>query len=372
MAKRRVLFIVESFILGGAERVLVDIVNHLDSQKFDISVFSIFKRSVYSGYNVEIESPFKPHVHYKWLVNNENQWLYRLFNFLLVRIPSLLYRFLVGDKYDVVVAFYEGAPTFLVAKAKIKGKKIAWLHTSTNLSQKGKSYEALIQQDRYYSAFSGIIAVSEGVKEDFVHLFPLQKDKVAVIHNPIDGDSILKKSKQEIDAQHPDCPLFVSVGRMTPAKGYDRYLRVINQLVKGGYRFEVWIIGGGNRTEHESFCQKNGLNNVKFLGNQSNPYPYMKMADWIVVPSLIEGLSTVVMEGIVLSKPILATECPGMKEILSDYKVGRIVSNNEISIMEGLLQIITSSQVMFHKIIETDLLRPIKQIESILFSQNNR
>lgn len=368
MVKKRILFIIESFILGGAERVLVDIVNHLDQNKFEIAVFSIFKRSVYRNYNTEIDNPFKEHIHYKWLINNGNQLLYRVFSFFLVRIPSLLYGLLVRDNYDVVVAFYEGAPTAFVANANIKGKKIAWLHTSTDLSQKGKSYEALMLQNHYYSTFSGIIAVSEGVKEDFVHLFPLQKDKVKIIHNPIDMDSILRRSEQKIDAQHPGCPLFVSVGRMTPAKGYDRYLRVINKLVKEGYRFEVWILGGGDRTEYESFCHNNGLNNVKFLGNQSNPYPYMKLADWIVVPSLIEGLSTVVMEGIALSKPILATECPGMKELLSDYIVGRIVSNNETSIMDGLLQIITSSQIMSHKIIERDLLRPIKQIEAILYA----
>ena len=345
MAKKRILFIIESFILGGAERVLVDIVNHLDQNKFEITVFSIFKKSVYRNYNTEIDNPFKQHIHYKWLVNNGNQLLYRVFSFLLVRIPSLLYGLLVGDKYDVVVAFYEGAPTAFVANAKITGKKIAWLHTSTDLSQKGKSYGALMRQNHYYSTFSDIIAVSEGVKEDFVHLFPMQKNKVKVIHNPIDTDSIQERSKQKIDAQHPGCPLFVSVGRMTPVKGYDRYLRVINNLVKEGYRFEVWIIGGGDRTDYESFCQENGLDNVKFLGNRSNPYPYMKMADWIVVPSLIEGLSTVVMEGIVLGKAVLATDCPGMKELLGNSEFGLIIDNQEEALFCEIKRLLNNSSL---------------------------
>lgn len=364
MIKRKVIFIIESFILGGAERVLVDIANHLDSQKFDITICSIFKRSVYKNYQATIENPFNPHVHYRWLVNNEYQWLYRIFNYLLVRFPSFLYNLLVGDKYDVVVAFYEGTPTAFVANTHLnRGKKIAWLHTSTELSQKGKSLVALKQQEYYYSAFSKIVAVSDGVKQSFIQLFPSQKEKVSVVHNPIDSESIIKKSSEPISHSHPDCPLLVSVGRMTPAKGYDRYLRVINKLVKEGFRFEVWIIGGGDRKEYEAYCQENKLDNVKFLGNKDNPYPYMKMADWVVVPSFVEGLSTVVMEGLVLGKPILATDCPGMRELLGES----VVENNEDSLEEGLRRILTGREFENQNLNNKSIkLYDIKSIEDVI------
>ena len=346
MNKKKVIFIIESFILGGAERVLVDIANHLDPQKFDITVCSIFKRSVYSSYQATIENPFKSHVHYKWLVNNESQWLYRIFNYLLVRFPVFLYNLLVGDKFDVVVAFYEGTPTSFVANAKLKhGKKITWLHTSTELSQKGKSLVALKQQEHYYSAFYKIIAVSEGVKQSFIQLFPSLKDNVLVVHNPMDSEAIIKKSKEPISLSHPDCPLLVSVGRMTPAKGYDRYLRVINRLDKENFKFEVWIIGGGDRTEYEAYCKENRLDNVKFLGSLSNPYPYMKMADWIVVPSLIEGLGMVVLEGLALSKAIMMTECIATKELLGDSYYGLIVGNNFNSLYEGMKNVLNNDSI---------------------------
>ena len=364
MNKKKVIFIIESFILGGAERVLVDIANQLDPQKFDITVCSIFKRSVYSSYQATIENPFKPHVHYKWLVNNDFKWLYRIFNYLLVRLPAFLYKLLVGDKYDVVVAFYEGAPTSFVANAKLKhGKKITWLHTSTELSQKGKSIVALKQQEHNYSAFQKIVAVSEGVKQSFIQLFPSLKDNVLVVHNPIDSETIIKKSREPIALSHPDCLLLVSVGRMTPAKGYDRYLRVINRLVEENFKFEVWIIGGGDRTGYEDYCSENRLDNVKFLGGQSNPYPYMKKADWVVVPSFVEGLSTVVMEGLVLGKPILATDCPGMRELLGES----VVDNNEDSIEDGLRRILTGNQLHDQNLNNISIqLYDIKSIEDII------
>ena len=65
MHKKKVIFIIESFILGGAERVLVNIANHLDPKEFDITVCSIFKKSVFNNYKPPINIPFEPHIHYK-------------------------------------------------------------------------------------------------------------------------------------------------------------------------------------------------------------------------------------------------------------------------------------------------------------------
>ena len=135
------------------------------------------------------------------------------------------------------------------------------------------------------------------------------------------------------------------------------------QSAEENFKFEVWIIGGGDRTEHEAYCKENRLENVRFLGSQSNPYPYMKKADWIVVPSLIEGLSTVVMEGLVLGKPILATDCPGMRELLGEF----VVENNEDSLEEGLRRILTGvelqNQNLNNKFI---MLYDIKSIEDVI------
>ena len=71
MKKKKVLFLIESFIVGGAEKVLIDIVNHLNPDKYDITVCSVFKHSVYKGYDKTFEKPFKEHIKYKYLINNK-------------------------------------------------------------------------------------------------------------------------------------------------------------------------------------------------------------------------------------------------------------------------------------------------------------
>ena len=182
------------------------------------------------------------------------------------------------------------------------------------MSQQGKNEKELEIQYKYYNQYERIVAVSQGVADSFTSVFNL-KDKTIVIYNPINDQPIIEKSQYPIAIKKTIYPTFVSVGRMTEAKGYDRWLRVLLELKNKGYKFHSWIIGGGNRDKYEQFVIDNQLTEyVTFLGHQDNPYPYMVKADWIACPSILEGLSTVVLESITLGKAIVATDCPGMKE----------------------------------------------------------
>ena len=374
MKKKKVLFLIESFIVGGAEKVLIDIVNHLNSNKYDITVCSVFKHSVYKGYDKTFEKPFKDHINYRYLINNTYHWLYLIFNFLLARIPNIIYQLFIGDKYDTVIAFYEGLPTYWIANAKLKkGKKIAWLHTSTQLSQQGKSFLELEKQHKYYTEFEKIVAVSQGVADSFTTLFNL-KDKVTVIYNPINSQTIIEKSLLPSPIKKTTNPTFVSIGRMTEAKGYDRWLRILLKLKNKGYKFQSWIIGGGDRDKYETFVKDNHLTDyIIFLGHQDNPYPYIQQADWIACPSLIEGLSTVVLESLILKKAIITTDCPGMKELLGENQYGIVCDNNEdtITYMTEKVLCIPSLQKQYESALlnypfEFELKKSIYQIENLL------
>lgn len=374
MKKKKVLFLIESFIVGGAEKVLIDIVNHLNSNKYDITVCSVFKHSVYKGYDKTFEKPFKDHINYRYLINNTYHWLYLIFNFLLARFPNIIYQLFIGDKFDTVIAFYEGLPTYWISNAKLKkGKKIAWLHTSTQLSQQGKSFIELEKQYKYYTEFEKIVAVSQGVADSFTTLFNL-KDKVTVIYNPINSQTIIKQSQQSLSIEKTNYPTFVSVGRMTEAKGYDRWLRVLLKLKNKGYKFRSWIIGGGDRDKYEAFVKDNHLTDyIIFLGHQDNPYPYIQQANWIACPSLVEGLSTVVLESLILKKAIITTDCPGMKELLGENQYGIVCDNNEetITYMTEKVLCIPSLQKQYESALlnypfEFELKKSIYQIENLL------
>ena len=343
---KRILFIIESFSFGGCEKALIETANLLCDNGYDVSVLSLFKKSIYRGYAFNADVLFDKRVHYAYLSDNSVAWKYRLTCFLLHRCPAALYRVFVRNNYDRVVAFCEGAPTRFVAKATIKKNlKIAWLHTATELSQKGKSAEALVIEKALYQRFSKIVAVSKGVAESFVRTFPSLESKLAVAYNPINLHRIREMAYMAIDPVKPPYPLLVSVGRITWAKGYDRYLRVIKRLKERGLLFSVWIIGGGDCRPLEAFCQSTKLDCVHFWGNKTNPYPYMLMADWIVVPSYVEGLSTVLIEGLALGKATISTACCGSEEIIGNNEFGLLVGNDETSLLSGLSQALTTPEL---------------------------
>ena len=84
--KKKLLFLIESMMVGGAERVLISLVNNLSPSQYDVTVVSVFRKSVYEGYDCTFEDSLKSHVHYKYLIDNTNKYKYKLFNFLPIFI----------------------------------------------------------------------------------------------------------------------------------------------------------------------------------------------------------------------------------------------------------------------------------------------
>jgi len=341
---RKVVFIVESLAVGGAERALLDIVNNMDAGRFDVTVVSLYKWSVYQGYKDMLPASFRQGVRYRYLVNNHIRILYLLFNFLLNRAPSVVFRLFIGDRYDTVVAFYEGAPVRLVSRAALKrGKKVTWIQTSVSLSQRGKSPEEIRSEGNLYGEFDRIVALSRGAAQDFVGMFPSLKERMRVAYHPMDMSAILRKAEAPMELPEVRHPLLVSVGRMTWAKGYDRYLRVVRRLADKGYKFHVWIVGGGDSSPFERYCREASLDNVLFLGHKENPYPFIEAADWFVLPSYVEGFGTVSMEALALGRAVMATRCCGSEELLGDSEYGLVVENDEEALEEGLERILSDS-----------------------------
>ena len=344
MKKKKVLFLIESFIVGGAEKVLIDIVNHLNPDKYDITVCSVFKHSVYKGYDKTFEKPFKNHIKYKYLINNTYHWLYLIFNFLLARFPNIIYQLFIGDKYNTVIAFYEGLPTYWISNAKLKkGKKIAWLHTTTELSQKTKNQNT---EKHIYSQYNQIIAVSKSVAKSFRQLFQLIEIPISIQYNPIN----IKQIRHNIPLSSPqknNIFTFISVGRITEVKGYDRILRVANKLKDKGYSFQWWIIGGGDIGSLQNLIENYSLNDtVFFLGHQDNPYPFIYQSDCFVSASYTEGLGMALIEALALEKAVLCSNYDAAKEILENDKYGMIFEQSDEDFFRKIEKIFQHPEIL--------------------------
>ncbi len=89
----------------------------------------------------------------------------------------------------------------------------------------------------------------------------------------------------------------------------------------------------------EMICKYNLKDNIRLIGYQNNPYPYMKMADLFILSSLWEGFGHVIVESMVCGTPVLATDCPhGPREILEDGKYGWLVNINDHHAMAKKLE----------------------------------
>ena len=332
---KKIAFYIESLVVGGAEKVLIDLVNNMNLNQFDITVISIFKNSVYDQYCYQIEDTFKNGINYRYLIDNGIRRKYLGFNYLFQRInKKWIYKRLVKEQFDIEIAFYEGLPTEFVANSANKRSiKLAWLHTNQDRLYKQLTIEEKKQKEMLYKNFDKIIAVSNGVKGSFHNIFP--EMKVKTLYNPVNIDEIRKKSMdKDYRKNSKNEVLFVSVGRLIPIKGYDRLLQGLKKIKQMEYKWKYWMIGDGSEKEKlENLIRKLELeDNVKMLGHQDNPYYYLKNADYLICSSYEEGFSTVVLEAMALGVPVITTDCTGMKDIFGMYECGIICENSQ----EGL------------------------------------
>lgn len=343
---KKVAFIIESNAVGGAERVLRDLVKYIDTSKFDVTIVSLFKNSVYGGTS-QFTDFFS--CKYRWIIDNDDSTKAKVGSFLINRVPNLFYQLFIRTKYDVLVAFYEGMPTTFVSSLRTSSKKVAWLHTSVDLSIPVRKESVLKAKLNVYSFFDRIVGVSNGVSNGFAALFPSLTDKIFTAYNPTDLSRIRTLSSEPKDIPVSDKFTFVAVGRIIPCKGYERLINVAQKLKEDGLDFVVWIIGGGGgHVRLMKLAEEKGVGECfVFYGNQSNPYVYMKKANCVISSSHIEGLSTVLIEGLVLGKLIVATNCNGTEEIIGkNSEWGVLVDNSEDGLYEGMKKVLQNKCII--------------------------
>lgn len=339
--KTKVLFFIESLAGGGAEKTLSTIINHINKEKFDITVVTVIANGIY----VDQISRF---VKFKPLIKTHNLILYKiLYHLIYFYLPlRMIYNLFFPKGNDVEVAFCEGFATKLLAHSPNKNK-IAWVHTDmlVNPWTQGLVYSSIDKERKAYLKYNKVICVSETVKQSVKTKFGVVAD---TIYNPIDSDEIISKSKEKIALPIKRKLRIVTIGRLVEQKGYDRLVRVVNELRNEGFSFELWILGDGPEKKGlVDYIDKNNLDDyIKLWDYISNPYPYMITCDIFVCSSRCEGYSTAVTEAVILELPVITTLCAGMKELLGDNTHGVIVENEDMALLEPLRKIISDPKYL--------------------------
>lgn len=343
---KKILFLIHDLGPGGAEKVLVNLVNNMDPQHFDITVMALFG----GGVN---EQFLKPHIHYiacfKHMIRG-NSHLMKLLT------PRQLHNWLIKDRYDIEVSYLEGPSARVISGCPHEDTKlVSWIHVEQHTKAvAAQSFRSYAESVHCYERFHQTVCVSEYVKQDFLSLYPGLRS-VCVLYNTNETDQILAKAKDPVepgifrDGEIRLC----GVGKLMPIKGFDRIARIHKRLRDDGFPVHTYILGeGSERTKIEAYVKENGLeDSVTLLGYQTNPYKYLARCDLFVCASTAEGFSTAATESLILGVPVCTVEVSGMTEMLGENnEYGIVTGNNEDALYRGIKELLDEPEKMtFYK-----------------------
>lgn len=322
--KRKILFFIPSLAGGGAERTIVNIINHLDYSKFDpvlvmcqeitfdyqkneyIDFLNKKCKIIYLNCKLNKLSIFKLILELKKCINREK--------------PDLI--FSTRLKVNIIA---------MISKILAKGNVPIVLRESTNRSEEGISKILKLITKYFYNKANYVIALSNGVKTDLVQNFRIKRDKIKVIYNPVDLHHIKNQSKESIEENFlfkGDSKIIISVGRLFEQKDFKTLIKAF-KIVDFKIDAKLVILGKGPlEKELKQLAKDLGIENkVYFLGFKKNPYKYIKRANLFVLSSKFEGFGHVIVESMAVGTPVISTDCKsGPGEILENGKYGKLVN----------------------------------------------
>ena len=329
--KIKILFLTQNLGGGGAERVLVNLANHLNKDRFDVTVETMFEGGV-NRTSLDADVSFFC----------KNAPCFPGISKIAKFIPAtFLYKYFIGEaEYDIVVAFMHGLPAKVVSGCHDGSSKIvAWLHNGN--PEKGSFFIPWIKEKQAFTAydrFDAIVGVSKDVTKAFSSYTGIVGKNITLL-NVNDINRIISESTEAVDVSLPEEGITVcSVGKLQHIKGFDRLLDAVARLNSEGHRCNVLIIGAGDSEELNRRSYELGLGDrVQFTGFQKNPYALMRMCDLFVLSSRSEGLPTVLTEALALGLPVISTNVSGAKEVLG-YRdeFGLVVENSTEGIYQGM------------------------------------
>ena len=346
----KIIFGITSLTLGGAERVLVDIVNKL-VEKFDITIFTIYSKG-------ELETELDSRIHLESLYDKKYTELSKMQK-ILIPLSVLFNRKKIFKKYVDLerciaqISFLEGPITRIFStKTKKAVNKIAWIHNDiSKVFGKGVKAELKRRFDRsIYERYNNLIFVSIDNLDKFNKVYDdiaLPHEKV--IHNYINADRILELSKNKsnyVNIFNSNETNIIQISRLTKQKAIERLIDVHAKLIKEEIPHHIYIIGDGPlRAKLQKKIEENNVQKTfTLLGAKKNPYPYVKDADAFSLFSNFEGYPMVVEEAKILNKFIAVTNTAS-REVLIDYPYSSlIVENSEEGIEEAIKYIVQNKE----------------------------
>lgn len=339
----KILFLIHDLGQGGAEKVLVNLVNNMDHTKFDITVIALFG----GGVNEQFLSD---KVRFRAVWPKEipgNSHIMKLLS------PKQLHRLCVKEHYDIEVSYLEGPSARVISGCMDPDTKlVSWIHVEQHGMEKlAASFRNEQEARRCYDRFDQTVCVSQFVKADFTGILGFERP-CAVLYNTVESEKIIASSAEPAPLLAEDGSFrLISIGTLKPSKGHDRTIRIVQRLRGEGYKVHLYVLGKGpQKAELERLISENGLDScVTLLGYDANPYKYVSKCGLFVCASHAEGFSTAATEALIVGTPVCTVEVSGMKEMLGENnEYGLVTENNDEALYMGIKSLLDDPALLAH------------------------
>ena len=324
---------------GGMERLMDTLSSQLSSRFSSVDII------LCRGKGQKFNTAKKDNISiYDLKCNFGHGELYAVFS-----IPKLI-RYLKKHKPDILMSSpgYCTVTAIMACKlARVKTKIVSIYDDSVSLLKQKRWYHKilffLLKCLMPYSDY--VVVPFSKARDDIIKNISISKSKVHIIPHPVVDDSLYEKSQMITDdspfENSKDIPRLLFVGRLAEEKGVFYLLEAFLKVLKT-INARLYIVGDGpQKAEIEYWIDTNNLGDkITMLGYQSNPFPYYKLCNALILPSKMEAYGLVIIEALSLGCPVVAadTKSKGPSTILEGGKYGILcLPEDPDSLAEGIL-----------------------------------
>ena len=305
----KILYILPSLALGGAEKFTLDLISKLDLERFDPYLL------LFSGTGFFYEQAKKEGIKIKVLKKRfkiDPFNFCNIFYYIKKTKPDIVHTQLGADYYGKIAARLAGVKNIISTEQNvlINDRKII-----SYLKKKTASFS------------KKIVAISSAVKEDLIERQAVPESKIELIFNGVEVAKFEQRRKTSFDEREI---VLGSIGRLHEQKNFSLLLKGLSQV--RGKNFKCLILGSGPLEENlkQEIKSLNLESHVFLLGSSSDVKGFLAQLDFFVLPSRWEGLGIVLLEAGLSSLPVLASATGGILDIIKDQERGVLFENENL------------------------------------------
>jgi glycosyltransferase involved in cell wall biosynthesis len=343
--KKKVVFIINSFMVGGVEKLLLDIITRLDKQKFDVSIITVFGsgplETSFQALNIPIYFAAGKFPFYEKRRRYKIYWLI-IIPIIIARLVGWLWR---HRPHVVVTSLYQADVLGMLAGWLARVPQRVLIHHDVYPVGSAKAY---LKRKIGIGLATIVVAVSRSVKDFVIAYFGAVVDRIEIINNGIDIE-LFKNHGSTLSHSHL---VLGMLGRLEPIKGPSIFVQSLQVLqTKYGLTPQSYLGGDGSlKSELMNYANLAKLSNLHFDGEIKDVPIWMDKIDILIIPSISEGFGLVILEGLAAGKLVITSDLPATRELIVNETNGQLFPMGNATALADVIHHLMTNSVAFNQV----------------------